>query len=83
MLLPENRATDEDGPKPGSNSMSLADEIKSRRAEGCTATLVFDRALLKTAREEGLLVEAGKAGASAEGNGERVIAAIGPATFVI
>lgn len=56
MLVPEEGA-----PARGMSSGGLAAEISSRRAEGATATLVFDRALVDTAREIGLLLEAGGA----------------------
>lgn len=54
VLIPEEGA-----PENGMDSGSLAEEIKGRRAEGATATLVFDGALRETARESGLLVEEG------------------------
>lgn len=47
-------------------SDSLAREIKGRRAEGATATLVFDEALRDVARESGLLLEGDGAGEEAE-----------------
>ncbi|CBN76916.1 conserved unknown protein [Ectocarpus siliculosus] len=57
VLLPEegapwNRLTNE----------GLAEEITGRRAEGATATLVFDQKMLTTARESGLLFEEGEEG---------------------
>ncbi len=52
VLVPEEGA-----PSRGMSSRVLAAEISSRRAEGATATLVFDRALVEAAREAGLLVE--------------------------
>ncbi|CAM9899473.1 unnamed protein product, partial [Scytosiphon promiscuus] len=65
VLMPEEGAPDTSllklrGGSSSSSSNSLAAEIRNRRADGCTATLVFDQALLKTARESGLLIEEGK-----------------------
>lgn len=57
VLIPEEGAPDRDMTSDG-----LAREIKGRRADGATATLVFDQALLNVARESGLLLE----GAGAE-----------------
>eukprot|EP00752_Nemacystus_decipiens_P009248 g8261.t1 len=54
VLIPEDGAPDR-----GMTCDSLAKEIKSRRAEGATATLVFDESLLDAARETGLLLEGG------------------------
>lgn len=54
VLIPEDGA-----PHNGMDSDSLAEEIKRRRAEGATATLVFDGALRNMARESGLLFEHG------------------------
>lgn len=61
VLIPEDGAPDR-----GMTSDSLAKEIKSRRAEGATATLVFDEALRDAARESGLLLEEEGEGDEAE-----------------
>ncbi|CAN0116885.1 unnamed protein product, partial [Ectocarpus sp. 8 AP-2014] len=52
VLLPEEGA-----PWNRLTSEGLAEEITGRRAEGATATLVFDQEMLTTARESGLLLE--------------------------
>lgn len=52
VLLPEKGS-----PWTGLTSEGLAEEISGRRAEGATAALVFDQAMLTTARESGLLLE--------------------------
>lgn len=52
VLLPEEGAPDR-----GLTADSLAREVRGRRAEGATATLVFDQALLDAARQSGLIVE--------------------------
>ncbi|CAB1098335.1 unnamed protein product [Ectocarpus sp. CCAP 1310/34] len=57
VLLPEEGA-----PWNALTSEALAEEITGRRAEGATATLVFDQEMLTTARESGLLLEEGEEG---------------------